>query len=609
MINFLSSISTKINIEVDVSSNNISEEKKTNIENIHTNFKLPITYLNKSDTFELSDVVANDLELVSTNPSNTEKSIYDHLFQPTHAFARSVIPEWKKKYTNNAIFLEDSQQIIVQMGNYKNAMSTNAYSLDCDKFMDIWRDIKCNDYFTEKYNYMDWSMLKHLNESSHFLQCLSVIHILSPVISFILPFIFLIFPFIILKLQQVPITFSKYMEVLKNIAQHHFIGKALTNMKSLSWDKIAYMGITFGLYLLQIYQNIQLCTRFYTNIQKMNHSLCELKQYTKYSMESMEKFLAIAKMHTTYGGFCTDIEVQLQRLSALHEELKQVQPFNHSIHKFGEVGYMLKCYYSLHSNPDYESCIRYSTGFEGYMNNLAGVYDNIVRGNIHFATFVESNVCEFKQQSYPVLENSLSVKNNCNFEKNMIISAPNKSGKTTVLKTTVINIIFSQQVGGGFYGSATLTPYTHIHSYLNIPDTSGRDSLFQAESRRCKEIIDIIAKFNDSKYRHFCIFDELYSGTNPKEAATAGHAFLKYLNNFSNVNYMLTTHYVNICKKFKKSTYVRNYKMDVNILPDGRFDYTYRLKKGISTIKGAVRVLKDMDYPDEIIQTIETQPM
>jgi DNA mismatch repair protein MutS len=142
---------------------------------------------------------------------------------------------------------------------------------------------------------------------------------------------------------------------------------------------------------------------------------------------------------------------------------------------------------------------------------------------------------------------------------------------------------------------------------LNIPDTSGRDSLFQAESRRCKEIIDNIKLNSDSKCRHFCIFDELYSGTNPEEASKAGHAFLKYLNGFSNVNYILTTHYFAICNKFKKSKQVQNYKMEVNVLKDGTFEYTYKIKKGVSKIKGGIRVLKDMDYPDEIIDTIENQ--
>jgi DNA mismatch repair ATPase MutS len=267
---------------------------------------------------------------------------------------------------------------------------------------------------------------------------------------------------------------------------------------------------------------------------------------------------------------------------------------------------MLKCYYSLHKHKVYEDSLRYAVGFEGYVNNLLGVHNNILDGHLSFSEFDISGNCYFEDQYYPPLVNENPVKNTCDFNKNMIISSPNRSGKTTILKTTTINIIFTQQVGCGFYKSAKLNPYTHIHSYLNIPDTSGRDSLFQAESRRCKEIIDIINEYNDPiKYRHFCNFDELYSGTNPEEASKAGHAFLDYLNKYKNVNYILTTHYLSICKKFSKSKCVENYKMDVIVCEDGSFEYTYKLKKGISKIKGGVRVLKDMNYPDEIIKTIE----
>ena len=124
--------------------------------------------------------------------------------------------------------------------------------------------------------------------------------------------------------------------------------------------------------------------------------------------------------------------------------------------------------------------------------------------------------------------------------------------KTTLLKTTTLNIIFSQQIGCGFYKSGSIHPYTHIHSYLNIPDTSERDSLFQAESRRCKEIIDIIYNSDSKTSRHYGIFDELYSGTNPEEATKTGYAFLKYLTTYKNVDFILTTHYNKICSKLKK---------------------------------------------------------
>ena len=153
-----------------------------------------------------------------------------------------------------------------------------------------------------------------------------------------------------------------------------------------------------------------------------------------------------------------------------------------------------------------------------------------------------------KKQYYPLLDNEGdNVSNDCNLKKNIIVTGANASGKTTYLKTTTINLILSQQFGFGFYRSATINPYTHFHTYLNIPDTSERDSLFQAESRRCKEIIDILNTTPKDKTRHFCIFDELYSGTNPEEASKSGVAFLSYLNNVKNLDYILTTHYVYIC--------------------------------------------------------------
>jgi DNA mismatch repair ATPase MutS len=186
----------------------------------------------------------------------------------------------------------------------------------------------------------------------------------------------------------------------------------------------------------------------------------------------------------------------------------------------------------------------------------------------------------------------------------MIITGVNASGKTTTLKTTALNIIFSQQFGFGFYESANLVPYKYIHSYLNIPDTSGRDSLFQAESRRCKEILDKIRDAPDTD-RHFCIFDELYSGTNPTEAAKSAHSLLNYLSKKSNVRFVLTTHYVNVCRKFKKSVLVKNHKMIVDTGTNGEFIYTYKMGKGISTQEGGIAILKTMDYPAEIINTIE----
>jgi DNA mismatch repair protein MutS len=224
------------------------------------------------------------------------------------------------------------------------------------------------------------------------------------------------------------------------------------------------------------------------------------------------------------------------------------------------------------------------------------------------ATFVKKDKCKtiITGGYYPALINESFVTNETDLTKNMVITGPNAAGKTTFLKTTMLNIIFTQQFGCGFYSSCSLKPYNNLHCYLNISDTSRRDRLFQAESRRCKEIIDHVILSKDEKEdRHFCIFDELYSGTNPVEATKSAYAFLIWLSQRENVDFILTTHYVDICSKFKEQkARIGNWKMDAIEDETGDIKYTYQLVKGVSKIQGAVKVLREMEYPTEILEEI-----
>lgn len=585
---------------------NTTHKKKPSLdkENLVKDFKLPIQYL--EDKYIVSDIVSTDLELDSCQ-NEKQKSMYHYLFKPQHTFAEKMIPEWKKYYTTNIEYLNDTKSLLENMRTFKEKQYENPYALDCAKISEIWGEMKHNGDFLNKYNYIDWDILKEFNKSTSILQIISFLNIASPILSFILPFFLLLIPFIILKIQSIPITFSMYLEVLKDIARHHFIGKALSlGFTNMTFDKFVYLIFILGFYLLQIYQNISTCYRMYDNINRINDYLFEIRNFIKYSVHNMDTFLTINANGGSYSEFHKDILRHREQLIEFYNSIVNIRPFSLTFDKFTELGYLLKCFYELHSNELYEDSLVFAFGFEGYINNLLGVYANLENKIVSYADFDENNYkCKFTQQYYPPLMEENPVKNDCNFDKNMIISSPNAGGKTTMIKTTTINVIFSQQLGCGFYKSCVLKPYTHIHSYLNIPDTSGRDSLFQAESRRCKEIIDIINGTNIENTRHFCIFDELYSGTNPKEATKSAYAFLLYLSKFKNVNFMLTTHYVDICKKFKKSECIQNYKMLVENQENGSLKYTYKMKKGISKIQGAIKILEQMNYPNEIIDSVK----
>jgi DNA mismatch repair ATPase MutS len=272
--------------------------------------------------------------------------------------------------------------------------------------------------------------------------------------------------------------------------------------------------------------------------------------------------------------------------------------------KIKEIGNIFKCFYELHTDVTYNEAILYSLGFNGYIDCIEGLKQNIIERKINFATFSKSGSKKntFKNSYYACLSKNKSkpVKNTIKLKKNLIITGPNAAGKTTILKSTLINIIFTQQFGCGFYDSAKLSPFNHIHCYLNIPDTSGRDSLFQAEARRCKEILDCI---NDNpKETHFCVFDELYSGTNPEEAETSATSFMLYLQKYKAVTSLLTTHFVKVCRKLDEVKTIENCKMITEIDKDSkRIIYTYKIAPGISEVKGGINVLTNLNYPKEII--------
>ena len=567
-------------------------------------FKLPIEYLEQTNTYNMSSVVSNDLELIQ---------MYNHLLSPSHMFAKQMILKWSEKYTTNVFFLKETQQVIESIDNLNQSLKeiNTCTDTECKQITQIWKSLKNDEYFLDKYGYMDIDMFLYLNNSSYFLELITIVNLMTPIYNIFIPFIILIIPFILLRIQCVPLTFNSYIDILKEIAKNSSFGKLILNFCKGSINSTNVFGIIVSVvfYLFQMYQSISSSIKFYKNFSKINEDLNVFKKFVYRSTLQMESFVLLNKNKSTYTPFCQDIMKHTSILNKIMNDLVNVNS-SKIINNITNLGYLLKCYYVLHSNEEYEESIRFMIGFEGYLNNLQGIHKNMQDKHINYARFSKNN-CIVKNQYYPPFINKLHVKNTCNLNNNMIITGVNASGKTTVLKTTLINIILSQQFGCGFYQSFALNPYTHIHSYLNIPDTSGRDSLFQAETRRCKEIIDVINdKGKTINCRHFCIFDELYSGTNPIEASKCACALLLYLSKYENVNFMLTTHYISICKKIKMKSFtcktpIKNYKMLISKNLDGTIKYDYKMESGICKIEGAVNVLKQMNYPNEIIQYVQ----
>ena len=655
--------------------------------NNKTSFRLPISYV--ADKKEINQNILNDLELIESKDPLGD-SLYATIFKPKSTFGKRFLNDWSRYYTTDVVFLKESQQfyksyenqyggdlkapvkIIGDVGGGGVEMTINPHEV-YDVIDKLWVDIAGDVNFKQRFNYIDIPILERLNKSPGIMQLLSVYNLSSPVISLLSPIILMIIPFFILRFQKIEVTVSGYISTLKKIFATHPIGKmfSLMDFSSLSWDKRIYILMSFIFYVVQVYQNIMSCHRFYKNMILIHKNIFILRDYFTYTINNMSHILKITGNLNTYSEFRQELQHRKDKLETLCDTFSGIKPFKLSFSKLMNIGKIMKINYELFVDNDIKECVNYSFGFNAYYEHVDEIKSLIDSGRINTCVYIDKTVTEaedatdvgtspkskskskpknkdkdkdkkkkksknisttsatsatsatstksevsnktdtseqsgtvtkkvtkFMNIYYPPYENP--IKNDVVIDKKIIITGPNAAGKTTVIKSILLNIILSQQIGYGYYENAEITPYDYLHCYLNIPDTSGRDSLFQAESRRCKEILDCLEKEKDKK--HFCIFDELYSGTNPYEAVASAYGYIDHISNMKNVDLMLTTHYIQLCKNLKTNKNVKNYHMEVNVKSDYNVEYMYKYKKGISKIKGGIKVLYDLEYPESIIE-------
>jgi DNA mismatch repair ATPase MutS len=553
-------------------------------------FQLPIYYNGKKR--EISEDIHNNLELTETiDPS--QQPIYKYLFSPKTELGVTCLERWKKYYTTDIKFLKDTQKLVKSLK--KNEVDKKVI----ETAWDDWDKIKNEDNFLEKYQYIEWERIGWLNNSSTFLTVISYYNLTSPVVNLILPILMLFVPFFFLKMMKIPVTFKTYKRLLFSQLKNHIIGRLFTEFNNVKLSQKIYMLFSFGMYIFNFYQNIVSCYKFYKNLHCVNEIFLNMNTYVKYTLGQFDLVMRKIKKLKTYSIFKQKMHMHTLYLQKFYANIKVISSTPISILKISQLGYMMKYYYALYADKKLSESLLFSFNFNGYLDTIEGLNKNISEGYVNKTKYIKEGFNMMENMYHPSLMYKKPVKNNLRLNKNKIITGPNAAGKTTLIKSSLLNILSSQQIGFGYYSKAEICPFDNFHCYLNIPDTSGRDSLFQAEAKRCKKILDNIEK--NPKESHFCIFDELFSGTNPYEAIGSAFSYLDYISKNRNVKFMLTTHYIKLCKICKKNKEIQNYNMETFLQKDYQ-KYTYKLISGISTIKGGICVLRDLKFPSVILK-------
>lgn len=200
-----------------------------------------------------------------------------------------------------------------------------------------------------------------------------------------------------------------------------------------------------------------------------------------------------------------------------------------------------------------------------------------------------------------VVTNSIELGGNLP-NRDIILTGPNAAGKSTALKSITLALILAQSFGIAPAKSMTLTPFAKINTYLNIADSEGRESLFQAEMNRAQALLNSIRSLKKREFS-FVIMDEIFTGTNPEEGQAGAYAVAKNLATFNNCMAVVATHYKKLTELEKDTASVyKNYKVYVNQAADGSFTFPYKMVEGTSNQAIALQLLAQGGFSSQIVQ-------
>lgn len=185
-----------------------------------------------------------------------------------------------------------------------------------------------------------------------------------------------------------------------------------------------------------------------------------------------------------------------------------------------------------------------------------------------------------KNLYHPLIKNAVPYDIKINQSNNLcFLTGPNMAGKSTFLKSVGISIYLSHL---GFPIPAkkmNTSIYNGIITTINISDNMNKGySHFYSEVRRVKEVA---IKIRD-KNNLLVIFDELFRGTNVKDACDASSLIINSFAKISKSIFYISTHITEIAEKLNNLNNIDFKYFDSKIIYKTPA-YNYELKDGISS--------------------------
>lgn len=197
---------------------------------------------------------------------------------------------------------------------------------------------------------------------------------------------------------------------------------------------------------------------------------------------------------------------------------------------------------------------------------------------------------EIKELKHIFIDKAVSNNIFISADKNVsFITGVNMAGKSTLLKSIAIAVYLAHL---GFPVPAkkmSTSVFNELITTINISDNLSEGcSHFYNEVRRVK---DVAKKIDESK-NMLVIFDELFRGTNVKDAHEASVSIINAFSKIKNCLFVVSTHIIEVAEDLNQ-----NKNIDFNFLEtkmiDGKPSFSHKLKAGITADRMGLWIIQN----------------
>ena len=199
-------------------------------------------------------------------------------------------------------------------------------------------------------------------------------------------------------------------------------------------------------------------------------------------------------------------------------------------------------------------------------------------------------------ESDPYISNSVTLNNES--AQILMITGPNMSGKSALLRQTALNVIMAQT------GCFVAADSAHIGIIDKVFTRVGAsDNISLGESTFMVEMNEAASILNNMSRRSLILFDELGRGTSTYDGISIAWAIVEHIHNHGGIHpkTLFATHYHELNEMEAGFERVRNYNVSVREI-NGKVVFLRKLARGGSEHSFGIHVAKLAGMPREIVE-------